>query len=77
MGAEETFIIVGAGQAGGRAAEAMRKANFHGRVVLIGEEPHPPYERPPLSKAVLIGAKPATSTQLLPASFYERIGSSS
>ncbi|HEY6335378.1 MAG TPA: FAD-dependent oxidoreductase [Alphaproteobacteria bacterium] len=71
MGAEETFVIVGAGQAGGRAAEAMRKANFRGRVVLIGEEPHPPYERPPLSKAVLTGAKPATSTQLLPPSFYQ------
>ncbi|HYB09846.1 MAG TPA: FAD-dependent oxidoreductase [Alphaproteobacteria bacterium] len=70
MGAGETFVIVGAGQAGGRAAEAMRKANFQGRVVLIGEEPHPPYERPPLSKAVLIGDKAATSTSLLPASFY-------
>jgi 3-phenylpropionate/trans-cinnamate dioxygenase ferredoxin reductase component len=70
MGAGETFVIVGAGQAGGRAADAMRKANFQGRVVLIGEEPHPPYERPPLSKAVLTGAKPAESTQLLPANFY-------
>jgi 3-phenylpropionate/trans-cinnamate dioxygenase ferredoxin reductase subunit len=48
-----THIIVGAGQAGGWAATAMRQAGFTGRIVLIGEEPWRPYERPPLSKAVL------------------------
>lgn len=68
--AAETCVIVGAGQAGGRAAEALRKGGFAGRVLLIGEEPEPPYERPPLSKAVLVGAKPAASTYLLPADFY-------
>ena len=68
--ATETCVIVGAGQAGGRAAEALRKGGFAGRVLLIGEEPEPPYERPPLSKAVLVGAKPAASTYLLPAGFY-------
>ncbi len=68
--AAETCVIVGAGQAGGRAAEALRKGGFAGRVLLIGEEPEPPYERPPLSKAVLVGAKPAASTYLLPAGFY-------
>ncbi len=45
--------IVGAGQAGGWAAIAMRQAGFSGRIVLIGEEPWRPYERPPLSKAML------------------------
>ena len=49
----DTHIIVGAGQAGGWAAIAMRQAGFTGRIVLIGEEPWRPYERPPLSKAVL------------------------
>jgi 3-phenylpropionate/trans-cinnamate dioxygenase ferredoxin reductase subunit len=49
----DTHLIVGAGQAGGWAAIAMRQAGFTGRVVLIGEEPWRPYERPPLSKAVL------------------------
>jgi 3-phenylpropionate/trans-cinnamate dioxygenase ferredoxin reductase subunit len=49
----ETHIIVGAGQCGGWAAVAMRQAGFGGRIVLIGEEPWRPYERPPLSKAVL------------------------
>jgi len=49
----QTHVIVGAGQAGGWAAFAMRQAGFVGRIVLIGEEPWRPYERPPLSKAVL------------------------
>jgi len=48
-----THIIVGAGQAGAWAAVAMRQAGFAGRIVLIGEETWRPYERPPLSKAVL------------------------
>ena len=48
-----TNVIVGAGQAGAWAALAMRQAGFAGRIVLIGEEPHRPYERPPLSKQVL------------------------
>jgi 3-phenylpropionate/trans-cinnamate dioxygenase ferredoxin reductase component len=48
-----TYVIVGAGQAGGWAAIAMRQAGFDGRILLIGEESWRPYERPPLSKAVL------------------------
>jgi 3-phenylpropionate/trans-cinnamate dioxygenase ferredoxin reductase component len=46
-------IIVGAGQAAAHAAVAMREAGFSGRIVLVGEEPHRPYERPPLSKELL------------------------
>ncbi|MFI4980943.1 MAG: FAD-dependent oxidoreductase, partial [Nevskiales bacterium] len=49
----QTHIIVGAGQAGGWAAVGMRQAGFSGRILLIGEEIWRPYERPPLSKAVL------------------------
>lgn len=49
-------VIVGAGQAGGWAAVAMRQAGFAGRILLIGDEPWRPYERPPLSKAVLTEA---------------------
>ncbi|MGH7041596.1 MAG: NAD(P)/FAD-dependent oxidoreductase [Acetobacteraceae bacterium] len=52
----ETNVIVGAGQAGGWAAVAMRQAGFAGRILLIGEEPYRPYERPPLSKTVLTAA---------------------
>jgi len=49
----EKFVVIGAGQAGGRAVEAMRRAGFAGRIDLVGAEPHLPYERPPLSKELL------------------------
>jgi 3-phenylpropionate/trans-cinnamate dioxygenase ferredoxin reductase subunit len=50
-----TFVIVGAGEAGGTAAGALRDAGYDGDLILIGEEPMPPYERPPLSKEYLRG----------------------
>ena len=53
-----TFCIVGAGLAGGRAAMSLRDRGFDGRIVLIGEEKEPPYERPPLSKGYLSGELP-------------------
>jgi p-cumate 2,3-dioxygenase ferredoxin reductase subunit len=49
----ENIVIAGAGQAGGRAAEALRARGFQGAVTILGEERHPPYERPQLSKAML------------------------
>jgi 3-phenylpropionate/trans-cinnamate dioxygenase ferredoxin reductase subunit len=52
----ETHVIIGAGQAGGWAAIAMRQAGFAGHIILVGDEPWRPYERPPLSKAVLTEA---------------------
>ncbi|MGC5345932.1 NAD(P)/FAD-dependent oxidoreductase [Streptomyces sp. DT171] len=48
-------VVVGAGMAGVRTAVALREQGFTGSVTLIGAEPHPPYDRPPLSKAVLLG----------------------
>jgi 3-phenylpropionate/trans-cinnamate dioxygenase ferredoxin reductase component len=51
----QTFVIVGAGMAGGKAAETLREEGFDGRVVLLGAEPERPYERPPLSKDYLRG----------------------
>ena len=48
-----TFVVVGASLAGLRAVEAARKAGFEGKIVLIGAEPHLPYDRPPLSKEFL------------------------
>jgi 3-phenylpropionate/trans-cinnamate dioxygenase ferredoxin reductase subunit len=59
-----TFVIVGAGQAGGWAARTLRDEGFDGRVVLVGEELHPPHERPPLAKGVLLGSQSAQSTYL-------------
>jgi 3-phenylpropionate/trans-cinnamate dioxygenase ferredoxin reductase component len=51
----DTFVIVGAGMAGGKAAETLREEGFDGRIVLAGAESHRPYERPPLSKDYLRG----------------------
>ncbi len=50
----QTLVIVGAGLAGVRVAEGARGAGFAGPIVMIGDEVHPPYDRPPLSKAVLM-----------------------
>jgi len=61
------IVIVGAGQAGGWAAATLRDRGYAGRVVLLGDEPHAPYERPPLSKAVLGGQAPPESTELFSA----------
>ena len=55
MSTSDTFVIVGAGMAGGKAAETLREEGFDGRIVLVGAEPHRPYERPPLSKDYLRG----------------------
>ncbi|MFB7147138.1 NAD(P)/FAD-dependent oxidoreductase [Agrobacterium deltaense] len=46
----DAIVIIGAGEAGTRAAFGLREAGFAGNVTLVGTEPHPPYERPPLSK---------------------------
>jgi 3-phenylpropionate/trans-cinnamate dioxygenase ferredoxin reductase component len=51
----ETYVIVGASLTGARAAETLRADGFDGRVVLVGEEPVRPYERPPMSKSYLRG----------------------
>ena len=70
----DTVVIVGAAHAGGRAAQAVRAAGFGGRVVLIGEESWPPYERPPLSKALLVGDEGIERVQLNHRTFYEEKG---
>ncbi|MFF5566482.1 NAD(P)/FAD-dependent oxidoreductase [Streptomyces sp. NPDC012623] len=55
--AHRTFVIVGGGLAGAKAAETLRAEGFTGRVILIGDERDHPYERPPLSKGYLTGAE--------------------
>jgi 3-phenylpropionate/trans-cinnamate dioxygenase ferredoxin reductase subunit len=69
----QTYLIVGAGQAGGRAAETLRAQGYTGHVVLVGDESWRPYERPPLSKDVLLSADDANCYQgwLHNADFYE------
>ncbi|MDF3043637.1 MAG: FAD-dependent oxidoreductase [Thermomicrobiales bacterium] len=58
------IVIVGASLAGLRAAEALRLEGFTGSLTLIGDEPYPPYDRPPLSKTVLSGWLPVDHTTL-------------
>ena len=55
MSTQQTFVIVGAGLAGAKAAEALRTNGFGGKVILIGDEAERPYDRPPLSKGYLLG----------------------
>jgi 3-phenylpropionate/trans-cinnamate dioxygenase ferredoxin reductase subunit len=55
MNSKQTFVIVGGGLTGAKAAETLRTEGFSGRIVLIGAEPDRPYERPPLSKEFLRG----------------------
>ncbi|MDN7583267.1 NAD(P)/FAD-dependent oxidoreductase [Burkholderia orbicola] len=64
MTSDRVMAIVGAGHAGGRAAQVLRASGWRGRIVLIGAEPHPPYERPPLSKGVLTGERSAVQCRL-------------
>lgn len=70
MTGQQTFLIVGAGLAGARAAQTLRAEGFTGRVLLIGAETEPPYERPPLSKAYLTGAAERDTIYLHPPSWY-------
>ncbi len=65
-----SIVIVGTGQAGGWAAQTLRAEGFAGHVVLIGDEPHRPYERPPLSKSVLAGEAAPDSTHLMSAEAF-------
>ncbi|MBI1181901.1 MAG: pyridine nucleotide-disulfide oxidoreductase [Alphaproteobacteria bacterium] len=66
----ETFIVVGAGHAAGQAVATMRSKGFEGRIVMFGDEPYVPYERPPLSKALLAGELELERTYLKKESWY-------
>jgi 3-phenylpropionate/trans-cinnamate dioxygenase ferredoxin reductase component len=65
-----TFAIVGAGLAGGTAAVQLRKDGFDGRIVLVGGESEPPYERPELSKGYLRGTTERAKLDVRPADFW-------
>lgn len=71
MTAPGTVIIVGGGQAGFQAAASLRDEKFTGRILLIGDEPHLPYQRPPLSKAALESGAQATGLSLRPLKFFD------
>lgn len=62
------IVVVGAGLGGARAAENLRGGGYEGRLILVGKEAHPPYDRPPLSKSVLLGDQ--DSVALKPDDFW-------
>src|SRR5687767_13992055 len=70
MTSRQTHVIVGAALAGAKAAETLREEGFDGRVVLVGDEPDRPYERPPLSKDYLRGETEREGPYVHPAEFY-------
>jgi NADPH-dependent 2,4-dienoyl-CoA reductase/sulfur reductase-like enzyme len=70
MPSAQTYVIVGASLAGAKAAETLRGEGFDGAIVLIGAEPERPYERPPLSKDVLLGSRSPESAFVHEAGWY-------
>ncbi|HVQ89403.1 MAG TPA: FAD-dependent oxidoreductase [Mycobacteriales bacterium] len=72
--ADQTFVVVGASLAGGKAVEALRAEGFAGRLVLIGDEPERPYERPPLSKGYLLGSEEREKVFVHEAGWYAEHG---
>ncbi len=68
--APQRVVIIGAGQAGGQAAYSLRLGGYEGAITIIGDEPAPPYQRPPLSKAYLKGEMDAERLFLKPLEYY-------
>jgi len=66
------LVIIGAGPAGFRAAEVLRQQAPDAEITLVGDEPHLPYQRPPLSKAYLADGLAESALLLQPESFYEQ-----
>lgn len=68
--APDRILVVGGGLAGATAASTLREEGFEGRLTLVGAEPHPPYERPPLSKSYLAGESSAPEAFVHPVEHY-------
>jgi len=69
-----TVVVVGASHAGAQAVDSLRRDGFTGRIVLVGDEPHIPYQRPPLSKKFLLRELPLERLAIRQLSFYEQHG---
>ena len=67
----EKVVIAGAGHAAGQLVASLKQQKFAGQIVLVGNEPYLPYQRPPLSKKFLSGDMPAERLYVKPASFYD------
>ena len=64
------MVIIGAGHAAGQAAASLRQGKYEGPITIIGDEPHVPYQRPPLSKQYLSGEQGIERVYLRPEKFY-------
>ena len=71
---DETVVIVGASHAAAQAVDSLRREGHTGRMLLVGDEPQLPYQRPPLSKKYLSGELPPERLWIRPAAFYEQQG---
>lgn len=69
-----SVLVVGAGHASGVLARTLRDEGFKGDITLVGDEPYPPYERPPLSKGLLLGQQDPVDAFLLPSEWYQQVG---
>lgn len=69
-----SIVIAGGGHAAGQLIASLRQHQYDGQLVLVGDEPHLPYQRPPLSKKYLAGDLPAERLYLKPADFYDEPG---
>jgi 3-phenylpropionate/trans-cinnamate dioxygenase ferredoxin reductase subunit len=67
---KERLVLIGGGQAAVQAIQSLRQGGFAGNIALVGDEPHVPYQRPPLSKKYLAGALERERLHLRPESFY-------
>ncbi len=70
----EQIVIIGAGQAGVQAVQSLRGEGYAGAITMIGDEAYPPYQRPPLSKAYLLGSFARERLFLKPDAFYREAG---
>ncbi|HEY0266184.1 MAG TPA: FAD-dependent oxidoreductase [Rhizomicrobium sp.] len=70
----ESIVIIGAGQAGSQAVQSLRAEGFTGPITLVGDEAYPPYQRPPLSKAYLLGTFERPRLFLKADSYYPEAG---
>ncbi len=67
----QRIVIIGGGLAGAKAAVALKDGGFEGSLTIVGDEPHPPYERPPLSKEYLQGGSEADDMLVVPPAWYD------
>jgi 3-phenylpropionate/trans-cinnamate dioxygenase ferredoxin reductase subunit len=70
----QRLVVIGAGHAAGQLLSSLAQDGFPGSIAVIGDEPHPPYQRPPLSKKFLAGELALDRLYVKPAAFYEKIG---